>query len=179
MNDDHAECAEVQSVDGDTLTTEESMQDWWYFTTANNTFVYKFEPTRHALTANYSSPGTTIEIDSTPFFEEDDEIFITHTGAEPTLEWDTIDSVSTNGGATTITLDNGFDSSYTTGNNAYIWSRPKFGRWRKVTSGTNNDPWAKATSGLTDLKPEKGFMIKCNKDPKKRFIVHERPAGIQ
>ena len=26
------------------------------------------------------------------------------------------------------------------------------------------------------VKPDKGFMIKCNKEPKQRFVIHQRPT---
>ncbi len=174
MNNDKAEGVQVQSRNGNTLTVT-SMDHYASYTTANNTFVYKFEPTRFALTTSYTG-GTTIYINANEYFEDGDEIFITDDN-ESNLEWGTVDSVSADN--TTITLEAAFSSSYLTGNGAYIYSRPKFGRWRYLKDGSNNDPWAKSIDGLSDVKPDKSFMMKCNKDPKRRFIVHERPAGIQ
>ena len=171
MNDEHGECVQITSINGNTLTVTTIDQEQ-LFTTAKHTFVYKFEPTRYDLTTSYTS-GTSLVIGATPYFEAGDEIFITD---GTNLEWDTIDSVSTNGGTTTITLDNGFDNGYTTENNSYIYSRPKFGRWRKITSGgSNNDPGAKETEGLAEISPTEGALIKRQEEDKERSIVITRP----
>jgi hypothetical protein len=168
MNNEHGECVKINSINGNTLNVTTIDQEQ-LFTTAKHTFVYKFEPTRYDLDTSYTS-GTTLVIDATPYFEAGDEIFITD---GTNLEWDTIDSVSTNG-TTTITLDNGFDNGYTTGNDSYIWSRPKFGRWRKVDS-SSPDPWAVATSGLSEIAPTEGVLIKRQEEDEERSIVITRP----
>ncbi len=169
MNDYKAECKQITDVDGNELTVS-TMTNYADFMTAKHTFVYKFEPTRYNLDTSYTS-GTSLVIGATPYFEAGDEIFITD---GTNLEWDTIDSVSTNGGTTTITLDNGFDNGYTTGNNSYIWSRPKFGRWRKVDS-SNPDPWAVATTGLIEISPTEGVLIERQEEDEEKSIVITRP----
>jgi hypothetical protein len=172
MNDEHAECVQISLVSSNTLTVS-TMTDYSYFTTANHTFVYKFEPTRYNLDTSYVS-GTSLIIAATPYFEAADEIFITD---GTNLEWDTIASVSTNG-TTTITLDNGFDNGYTTGNNSYVYGRPKFGRWRKIDS-SNPDPWAAATSGLAEISPTEGVVVERQDEDKESSIVISKPYDGQ
>jgi hypothetical protein len=172
MNGDYAEWVQIQSKNGNTLTVT-TMTHYSSYTTANNTFLYKFDPTRYALTTSYTG-GTTLYVGANNYFEAGDEVFITDEN-ESDLEWGVIDSISSDG--TTIMLEAAFSSSYLTGNGAYIHSRPKFGRWRYLKDGSGNDPWAKSIEGLTDVKPDKGFMIKCNKDPRRRFVVHRKSVG--
>ena len=75
---------------------------------------------------------------------------------------------------TTITLTDKFSEDYSA-SNSFVWTRPKYGRWRKCVSGDHNDTWASATDGLTELSPREGIIIKRLDEKKEKSIVITRP----